>query len=44
MLLIYKLLESLRGEAIKSNGKVYTILGNHDIMNAMNDWRKYSAY
>ena len=36
---IYRLMQSLRGQASASGGKVISILGNHEIMNAIGDWR-----
>ncbi|TIA72364.1 hypothetical protein E3P91_02008 [Wallemia ichthyophaga] len=39
MIPIYQLFESLRVEAARAGGSVHTILGNHDIMQPMDDWR-----
>ncbi|GAA5969317.1 hypothetical protein JCM3765_001882 [Sporobolomyces pararoseus] len=35
----YKFLQSLRDQAEKFGGKVISLLGNHEIMNALGDWR-----
>ncbi|KAK8861325.1 hypothetical protein IAR55_002144 [Kwoniella newhampshirensis] len=36
---IYRMMQSLRGQAAGVGGKVVSILGNHEIMNAIGDWR-----
>ncbi|OWZ74617.1 serine-threonine protein phosphatase [Cryptococcus neoformans Tu401-1] len=36
---IYRLMRSLRGQAASQGGKVVSILGNHEMMNAIGDWR-----
>lgn len=36
---IYRLMQSLRGQAASQGGKVVSILGNHEVMNAIGDWR-----
>lgn len=36
---IYRLMQSLRSEAAGAGGKVVSILGNHEVMNAIGDWR-----
>lgn len=36
---IYRLMQSLRGQAASEGGKVVSILGNHEMMNAIGDWR-----
>jgi 3',5'-cyclic AMP phosphodiesterase CpdA len=36
---IYKLMRDLRSEADNAGGKVVSILGNHEVMNAIGDWR-----
>lgn len=36
---IYRLMRQLRGEASAVGGRVVSILGNHEIMNAIGDWR-----
>lgn len=36
---IYRLMQSLRGQAASQGGKVISILGNHEVMNAIGDWR-----
>lgn len=36
---IYKLMRELRGQASEAGGKVISILGNHEVMNAIGDWR-----
>ncbi|KAH8927830.1 Metallo-dependent phosphatase [Atractiella rhizophila] len=36
---IYKLMESLREGAAKAKGQVVSLLGNHEYMNALGDWR-----
>ncbi|WWC59955.1 uncharacterized protein I303_102518 [Kwoniella dejecticola CBS 10117] len=36
---IYKLMQKLRGQAAGKGGRVLSILGNHEIMNAIGDWR-----
>ncbi|WVQ78321.1 hypothetical protein IAT38_000406 [Cryptococcus sp. DSM 104549] len=36
---IYRLMQSLRGQAAGAGGRVVSILGNHEIMNAIGDWR-----
>lgn len=39
---IYQLFESLRSESAAHGGQVVTLLGNHEMMNAMKDWRYVS--
>ncbi|WVR04071.1 hypothetical protein IAU60_001070 [Kwoniella sp. DSM 27419] len=36
---IYRLMQKLRGQASGHGGKVVSILGNHEVMNAISDWR-----
>ncbi|OCF30825.1 serine-threonine protein phosphatase [Kwoniella heveanensis BCC8398] len=36
---IYKMMQRLRSEASAEGGKVVSILGNHEVMNAIGDWR-----
>lgn len=36
---IYRLFQRLRSEAASHGGKVVSILGNHEVMNAIGDWR-----
>ncbi|WWC68962.1 uncharacterized protein I206_102898 [Kwoniella pini CBS 10737] len=36
---VYKLMQKLRGQAENQGGKVVSILGNHEVMNAIGDWR-----
>ncbi|WRT65428.1 uncharacterized protein IL334_002371 [Kwoniella shivajii] len=36
---IYKLMRELRGQSQSKGGKVVSILGNHEVMNAIGDWR-----
>jgi 3',5'-cyclic AMP phosphodiesterase CpdA len=36
---VYKMMQRLRGEAHTAGGKVVSILGNHEVMNAIGDWR-----
>jgi 3',5'-cyclic AMP phosphodiesterase CpdA len=36
---IYRLMQKLRGQADAAGGRVVSILGNHEIMNAIGDWR-----
>lgn len=36
---IYKLMRDLRGQASRAGGKVVSVLGNHEVMNAIGDWR-----
>lgn len=36
---IYRLMQSLRSEASNAGGRVVSILGNHEVMNAIGDWR-----
>ncbi|ODO09337.1 hypothetical protein I350_02937 [Cryptococcus amylolentus CBS 6273] len=36
---IYRLMQRLRGQAEGSGGRVVSILGNHEVMNAIGDWR-----
>lgn len=40
---IYRLMQKLRGQADAAGGRVVSILGNHEIMNAIGDWRWASA-
>ncbi|GAA5824030.1 hypothetical protein JCM5353_007065 [Sporobolomyces roseus] len=35
----YKFMQTLRGDAEKKGGTVVSLLGNHEIMNALGDWR-----
>jgi len=37
---IYRLMRDLRGQASASGGEVVSILGNHEVMNAIGDWRR----
>ncbi|GHJ88497.1 hypothetical protein NliqN6_4899 [Naganishia liquefaciens] len=36
---LYRLFQSLRGQARAAGGEMYSILGNHEMMNALGDWR-----
>ncbi|CED82228.1 Serine/threonine specific protein phosphatase PP1, catalytic subunit [Phaffia rhodozyma] len=36
---LYRFMESLRSDAIKNGGQFLSLLGNHEIMNALGDWR-----
>lgn len=36
---IYQLMRKLRGQAASVGGQVVSVLGNHEIMNAIGDWR-----
>lgn len=36
---IYELYQSLCEQSVRAGGKVITLLGNHEMMNAMHDWR-----
>lgn len=36
---IYKMMQRLRGEAAAEGGKVVSVMGNHEFMNALSDWR-----
>lgn len=36
---IYRLMQNLRSEAAGQGGRVVSILGNHEVMNAIGDWR-----
>ena len=36
---LYRLFKSLADEAVLENGRVFQLLGNHEIMNMMNDLR-----
>ena len=36
---IYQLMWKLRGQAASVGGRVVSVLGNHEIMNAIGDWR-----
>lgn len=36
---IYELMKKLRGQARDVGGRVVSILGNHEVMNAIGDWR-----
>ena len=36
---IYRLMQRLRGQASSVGGQVVSVLGNHEIMNAIGDWR-----
>ncbi|WVQ94322.1 hypothetical protein IAU59_001401 [Kwoniella sp. CBS 9459] len=36
---IYKMMRELRGQASAEGGRVVSILGNHEVMNAIGDWR-----
>lgn len=39
MIDLYRLFQSLRGQAESQGGKVVSILGNHEMMNAIGDYR-----
>lgn len=36
---IYRLMQKLRGQASAAGGQVVSILGNHEVMNGLSDWR-----
>jgi 3',5'-cyclic AMP phosphodiesterase CpdA len=36
---IYRMMRDLRGQADGAGGKVISVLGNHEVMNAIGDWR-----
>ncbi|KAK6906924.1 hypothetical protein I203_100913 [Kwoniella mangroviensis CBS 8507] len=36
---IYRLMQKLRGQAEGQGGRVVSVLGNHEVMNAIGDWR-----
>jgi len=36
---IYRMMQTLRGQASAVGGRVVSILGNHEVMNAIGDWR-----
>ncbi len=36
---IYRMMQDLRGQASAAGGEVVSILGNHEVMNAIGDWR-----
>ncbi|WVO17938.1 hypothetical protein L204_105636 [Cryptococcus depauperatus] len=36
---IYQLMQTLRGQAAGVGGRLVSILGNHEVMNAIGDWR-----
>ena len=36
---IYKLMQKLRSQATDAGGRLVSVLGNHEIMNAIGDWR-----
>ncbi|WFD28502.1 hypothetical protein MNAN1_003513 [Malassezia nana] len=36
---LYNMFASLRNESVQAGGRVITLLGNHEMMNAMGDWR-----
>jgi 3',5'-cyclic AMP phosphodiesterase CpdA len=36
---IYRLMRKLRSQAEGLGGRVVSILGNHEVMNAIGDWR-----
>lgn len=36
---IYRLMQQLRSQAAGAGGNVVSILGNHEVMNAIGDWR-----
>lgn len=38
-ILLYQLMDRLRGEASRAGGAVVNLLGNHEYMNALGDWR-----
>ncbi len=40
---LYRLFQRLRSEARSAGGEVYSLLGNHEIMNAIGDWRYVTA-
>lgn len=39
---IYEMMQRLRSEAYFEGGKVVSVLGNHEVMNALGDWRYVS--
>lgn len=39
---IYEMMARLRGEASSAGGRVVSIMGNHEFMNALSDWRYVS--
>lgn len=38
-ILIYQLMDKLRGQAKAAGGQVLSCLGNHEWMNVIGDWR-----
>jgi 3',5'-cyclic AMP phosphodiesterase CpdA len=36
---IYQLMGELRSQALLTGGQVVSIMGNHEVMNALGDWR-----
>lgn len=36
---IYRMMQTLRGQASGQGGQVVSVLGNHEVMNAIGDWR-----
>ena len=36
---IYRMMQKLRGQAADAGGQVVSVLGNHEIMNSIGDWR-----
>ncbi|KAK4704052.1 hypothetical protein P7C70_g2160, partial [Phenoliferia sp. Uapishka_3] len=36
---LYRLMDNLRAQAVKTGGAVVSLLGNHELMNAFGDWR-----
>ncbi|KZV88640.1 Metallo-dependent phosphatase [Exidia glandulosa HHB12029] len=41
-LILYEMMEKLRGQALQAGGQVTSTLGNHEVMNAIGDWRYVS--
>lgn len=41
-LVLYQMMETLRAQAKATGGEVVSTLGNHEVMNAIGDWRSVS--
>ncbi|ORY25249.1 Metallo-dependent phosphatase-like protein [Naematelia encephala] len=40
---IYRMMQRLRGQADGQGGRVVSVLGNHEVMNAIGDWRIWKS-